>query len=78
MIQLPIFVLYLLQQRSSTNKLNRSKLVTTHTAGTKSFARVNHDEVCFFFFKENKINMFNLSYHFACLTERKQRRERAF
>ncbi|OAY67808.1 hypothetical protein ACMD2_24314 [Ananas comosus] len=32
------------QQRSSTNKLNRSKLVTTHTAGTKSFARVNHDE----------------------------------
>nr|CAD1817843.1 unnamed protein product [Ananas comosus var. bracteatus] len=32
------------QQRSSTNKFNRSKLVTTHTAGTKSFARVNHDE----------------------------------
>ncbi|XP_077221391.1 uncharacterized protein LOC143855090 [Tasmannia lanceolata] len=32
------------QKRSETNKANRSKQLTTHTAGTKSFARIRHEE----------------------------------
>lgn len=41
----------MLQLRSARNKRNRAMLMATHTAGTKSFARVAEEMVIFIILK---------------------------